>query len=103
MLEDLEKIALGELGLTPQEFGNYTIAEIEALIDGYMKRQERIEDLLICYITLPVYRGAFGKSAPSYNKLTEHRRKRKANHLPEIDDGILNLWDDIQKRCKYEE
>lgn len=103
MLEDLERIALGELNLTPQEFGNYTITEIEALLDGYMTRQERIEDLLICMVTLPIYRGAYGKKAPTFAKLTEHRRRNKAKRLPEVDNETLLLWEDIQKRCKADE
>lgn len=90
LLEDLEPIALGELGLTPEQFGSYTVMEIDALFDGYVKRQERLEDLFICYCALPTYRGAYGKKAPSYKRLTAHRVKRRK--VGEIDEDTQNFW-----------
>ena len=95
MLEELEPIALGELGLTPEQFGGYTIMEIDALMDGYIRRQERLEDLFIINCALPTYRGAYGKKAPSYKKLTAHRTKH--GKVGEIDEETQNYWRSILK------
>lgn len=89
-MEELEPIALGELGLTPEQFGSYTVMEIDALFDGYVRRQERLEDLFIINCALPTYRGAYGKKAPSYKKLTAHRIKSRK--IGEIDEDTQNYW-----------
>ena len=72
----LEVIALGELNLTPEQFGKYTVSEIDAMFDGYLRRYDALEDLMIINCALPTYRGAYGRKAPTYKKLTKHRRKR---------------------------
>ena len=95
MLEELEPIALGELGLTPERFGGYTIMEIDALVDGYVRRQERLEDLFIINCALPTYRGYMGKKAPNYKKLTAHRVKH--GKVGEIDEETQNYWRKILK------
>ena len=95
MLQELEPIALGELGLTPEQFGVYTITEIDAMFDGYVRRHERLEDLFIVYSALPTYRAAWGKKAPSYRKLTEHRAANKK--IGEIDEETQNYWRAILK------
>ena len=41
----LEPIALGELHLTIEQFGDYTIGQIDALVAGYMRRRDAMEDL----------------------------------------------------------
>lgn len=93
MLEDLEILALGELHLTPNDFGNLTIMELDCMLDGYRRRYERFEDLLIINCSLPVYRGHFGKKAPSYRRLTAHRRINKS--IPAIDDDEVKKWSEI--------
>ena len=95
MLEELEPIALGELGLTPEQFGGYTVGEIDAMVDGYIRRQERLEDLFIVNCALPIYRCYLGKKAPSYQKLTAHRTKR--GKVGEIDEETQNYWRKILK------
>lgn len=95
MLEELEPIALGELGLTPEQFGGYTIMEIDALMDGYIRRQERLEDLFIINCALPTYRCHYGRKAPSYKKLTAHRVKH--GKVGEIDEETQNYWRKILK------
>lgn len=94
-MEELEPIALGELCLTPEQFGNYTILELDAMFDGYVRRQERLEDLFIVNCALPTYRGAYGRKAPSYKKLTAHRTKHKK--VGEIDEDTQNQWRDFLK------
>jgi len=86
---------LGELDLSPEQFGRYTIMEIDALMDGYIRRQERLEDLFIINCALPTYRGAYGKKAPSYKKLTAHRIKH--GKVGEIDEETQNYWRGILK------
>lgn len=93
MLEDLEILALGELKLTPEQFGNYTIMEIEAMLDGWQRRYDKLEDLFIIFNALPVYRGAYGKKAPSYRKLTSHRRSTR--RVNDIDEAEIAKWRDI--------
>jgi hypothetical protein len=95
LLEELEPIALGELGLTPEEFGRYTVTEIDAMFDGYIRRHERLEDLFIVYSALPTYRAAWGKKAPTYKKLTEHRSAHRK--IGEIDEETQNFWRNILK------
>lgn len=84
---------MGELHLTPNDFGNLTIGEIECLIDGYKRRYERLEDLLIINCALPIYRGHFGKKAPSYRKLTAHRRVNRT--VAQIDEDEVKKWSQI--------
>jgi len=43
-LEALEPLALGELALTPEQFGNYTVKEIDAMFEGYIRRQKKQVD-----------------------------------------------------------
>ncbi len=69
--------------------------EIDAMFDGYIRRHERLEDLMIINCALPTYRGAYGKKAPSYKKLTAHRRKH--NKIGEIDEDTQNQWREILK------
>ena len=99
MLEDLELLALGELNLKPEDFGQYTIMELEAMLDGYQRRRERLEDLFILYCALPTYR-AHWKKAPTFQKLTEHRRHDK--RVPGIDEAKLDVWRSIQEVIKNE-
>ena len=71
----MQEIALGELNLSIDEFANATVGELTALVDGYKRRQEAMEDLFIIYGALPVYQMQLGKKAPTYKKLTAHRRR----------------------------
>jgi hypothetical protein len=95
LLEDLEILALGELNLTPEEFGAYTIGELEAMLDGWQRRRYQLEDLFIIYSALPTYQGAYGRKAPSYRKLTRHRRSTR--RVAEIDEEDLKEWREILK------
>lgn len=82
---------MGELHLTPEQFANYTVKEIDALFEGYLRRYERLEDLFIIDCALPAYRAAYGKKAPSYKKLTSHRKKRQGP-VEKIDDETETYW-----------
>lgn len=90
----MEPIALGELHLTPEQFGDYTVKEIDALFDGYVKRRERLEDLLIINCALPVYRSLLGDKAPSYQSLIKHR-KEQSNSVGTIDAEEAEFWREI--------
>lgn len=94
MIAELEPIALGELGLTPEQFGNSTVAEIDAMFDGYIRRREAVEDLFIIYCAMPTMRGPV-KKPPSYKKLTAHRQKHTT--AGEIDEETQNYWRKILK------
>jgi len=83
-------LALGELALTPEQFGNYTVKEIDAMFEGYIRRQERLEDLFIINCALPTYRGAYGRKAPSYKKLTRHRKKH--GRARKMDEERAAYW-----------
>ena len=93
----LEPIALGELHLTIEQFGDYTIGQIDALVAGYMRRRDAMEDLFICYSALPQYQMHM-KHAPSYKKLTAHRRNRNANRQMAAED--VQYWKNIIKEAK---
>lgn len=93
----LEPIALGELHLTVEQFGDYTIGQIDALVAGYLRRRDSLEDLMICYSALPVYQMHM-KHAPSYKKLTAHRRNRNANRQMAAED--VQYWKNIIKEAK---
>lgn len=94
LINELEKIALGELRLTPQQFGGLTIAELEALEDGYLRRYNRLEDLFIIYCALPIY-NVFYKKAPTYRELTAYRSKQRRGPLPPIDPELVKKWKPI--------
>lgn len=68
------------------------------MYDGYVRRQERLEDLFIIYCAMPAMRGPV-KKPPSYKKLTSHRRKRNTA-VGEIDEETQNYWRDILKSGK---
>lgn len=72
--------------------------EIDAMFEGYVRRQERLEDLFIINCALPTYRGAYGKKAPSYKRLTAHRAKHV--RVGEIDEGTQQYWREILKGGK---
>lgn len=84
---------MGELNLTPEQFGAYTVKEVDALYNGYVRRQERLEDLFIVNCALPTYRGAYGRKAPSYKRLTAHRTKH--NRIGDIDEDTQQYWRNI--------
>ena len=88
-------IALGELHLTPEQFGNYTVMEIDAMFDGYVRRYEQLEDLVILNCAMPTQKGPL-KRPPSYKKLTSHRKKRESA-AGEIDEETQKFWRKILK------
>ena len=94
----LEPIALGELHLTIEQFGDCTVGQIDALVAGYLRRRDSLEDLLICYSALPQYQMHM-KHAPSYKKLTAHRRNRNANRQMAAED--VQYWKNIIKEAKH--
>ena len=94
----LEPIALGELNLTVEQFGDCTIGQIDALVAGYLRRRDSLEDLMICYLALPQYQMHM-KHAPSYKKLTAHRRNRNANRQMAAED--VQYWKNIIKEAKH--
>ena len=94
----LEPIALGELHLTIEQFGDCTIGQIDALVAGYLRRRDSREDLMICYSALPQYQMHM-KHAPSYKKLTAHRRNRNANRQMAAED--VQYWKNIIKEAKH--
>ena len=65
------------------------------MFEGYARRQERLEDLFIINCALPTYRGAYGKKAPTYKKLTAHRTKR--DKVGDIDEDTQQYWREILK------
>lgn len=77
--------------MTPEQFAGCTVRELDALTDGYQRRYERLEDLFILYVALPVYRAAYGRKAPSYRKLTAHRR-RSQGYIGTIDPETAKKW-----------
>ncbi len=86
-------MALGELGLTIEQFGMYTVGQINALTRGYLRRRDAEEDLFIAYSALPTYQTQMGRKAPTYQKLTAHRRKRQhVGGLPAIPQDELEKW-----------
>lgn len=67
-----------------------TVAEIDAMFDGYLRRREQLEDLFIINCALPTYRGAYGRKAPTYKKLTAYRQNNQA--IGSIDDKTADYW-----------
>lgn len=67
-----------------------TVAEIDAMFDGYLRRREQLEDLFIINCALPTYRGAYGRKAPTYKKLTAYRQNNQITGS--IDDKTAEYW-----------
>ena len=67
-----------------------TVAEIDAMFDGYLRRREQIEDLFIINCALPTYRGAYGRKAPTYKKLTAYRQNNQITGS--IDTETADYW-----------
>lgn len=87
----MEPFALGELQLTPEQFAGCTMRELDALTNGYQRRHERLEDLFIINVALPIYRAAYGRKAPTYKKLTAHRN-RAPGYVGTIDPETAEKW-----------
>jgi hypothetical protein len=68
-------------------------------VAGYIRRHEILEDLFIINCALPVYRCNLGRKAPSYKKLTAHRRRSQAP-AGDIDEETAAYWRDILKGGK---
>ncbi|MBQ0066778.1 MAG: hypothetical protein KBS60_01130 [Phascolarctobacterium sp.] len=97
MLESYEPIALGELNLTIEQFGDYTMSQISALIKGLKRRQKYTEDLFVIFSALPVYKCFGGKNAPTYEELTAYRNGEKKQ-------SEMDFWRDVltqkgKKKC----
>lgn len=92
-------MALGELELTIEQFGEYTIGQINALMTGYMRRRDALEDLFIVYSALPTYQSQLGRKAPSYRRLTAHRRRRNSFNR-QLPDKEVQYWKQIIKEAK---
>nr|DAU18912.1 MAG TPA: hypothetical protein [Caudoviricetes sp.] len=67
-----------------------TVAEIDAMFDGYLRRREQLEDLFIINCALPTYRGAYGRKAPTYKKLTAYRQNNQITGS--IDTETADYW-----------
>lgn len=92
MIEELETIAFGELRLKPEEYGNMTVGEIDAMYDGYKRREYQLDDLLIFRVALPVYQSMMGsKDAPTYEQLTAYRRKQPVK-AKSMDPALAEKW-----------
>ncbi len=76
--------------MTPKQFGEMTVAEIDAMFDGYLRRREQLEDLFIINCALPTYRGAYGRKAPTYKKLTAYRQNNQT--IGSIDTETADYW-----------
>lgn len=86
-------MAYGELRLTPKEFGEMTMKEINALVGGYIRRRDAAEDLLILRCALPIYRSMLGAKAPTFDELTAYRKLR--DHLKTHDsqyESNVKYW-----------
>ena len=58
---------------------------------GYQRRHDILEDLFIIYIALPIYRAAYGRKAPTYKKLTGHR-KHTPGQIGDINPEEAAKW-----------
>ncbi len=84
--------------MRPSEFADSTAKELDALVYGYRRRYEIMEDLLILHVALPVYRGAWGRKAPTYKKLTAHRTQWRK--VGEIDAETAEYWRGVLESIK---
>lgn len=87
--------------MSVNEFGEATVREIEALTVGYQRRRDAMEDMFIIYSALPTYQSAYGKKAPTYQKMTEHRRHNKS--ISGIDDKTVEYWEKILEEARNAE
>jgi hypothetical protein len=98
LIDGLAPLALGELAMTPMAFGNATIAEIMAMLDGYERRREQLEDLFILFSAIPI-RQAFSSKHKSgkalYEEMTRYRRRKQSGGLPPIDPTLVAKWKDV--------
>lgn len=88
----MQEIALGELSMTVESFGSATIGEITALVEGYKRRREAQEDLLILWSALPVYQTQC-KKPPTYKQLTAHRTR--SHNIAGIDEETQKYWREV--------
>lgn len=98
LIDGLEPLALGELAMTPMAFGNATIAEIMAMLDGYERRREQLEDLFILFSAIPIRQALSSKPKSGkalYEEMTRYRRRSQYGGLPPIDPALVAKWKDI--------
>lgn len=99
MLEELEPIALGELRLTIVQFGECTVGQINALTRAYIRRRDALEDMFIVYSALPTYQTQL-KKPPTYEKLTAHRRTRKAVMQNKMSPDEISFWHSVLEEAQ---
>ncbi len=75
-----------------------TINQIDALVNGYIRRRDALEDMFICYCALPVYQTKLRKKAPSYKDLTAHRRTRDTAKVIPAEE--IEYWKQIIKEAE---
>lgn len=80
--------------------------EFDALANGYLRRRDAYEDMLILRCTLPVYRSMLGDKAPTYDELTAYRKlrdKRPKEHDSKYEANV-KFWskklDEIERTDK---
>ena len=69
------------------------MAELETLINGYIRRYQHLEDLFIINCALPAYRAAYGNKAPSNKQLTAQRKMpQRATPPAQMDEETEAYW-----------
>lgn len=76
-MEELLPLCYGELNLKPWEIERLCVADIEAMLDGWQRRYDKLEDLFIGWIAYPMTVCVSGKNkAPKLESFYKHRLKR---------------------------
>ncbi|EHO63545.1 hypothetical protein HMPREF9453_00562 [Dialister succinatiphilus YIT 11850] len=102
----IEPVAYGELKLTPSTLGELTMKEFNALVNGYVRRRDSFENLLILRCALPVYSSMLGEKAPTFDDLTAYRKlrdKRPEKHDSRYESDV-KYWskklDELERKDK---
>lgn len=84
----------GELNLKPWEVERLCLADIFLMLDGWQRRYDHLEDIVISWITYPNVCMASGKKKrPELKSFFAHRKKR--NSSKEQSEIVQDLFEEF--------
>jgi len=102
LLDELLPWCYGELNLKPWEVERLCLADIFLMLDGWQRRYDHLEDIVISWITYPNVCIASGKKKrPELKSFFAHRKKR--NSSKEQSEIAQDLFEEFGYELEYSE
>lgn len=92
-MESVLPLCYGELSLKPWEIERLCPGEVMAMLDGWQRRYDRLEDLFINWITYPTLCVHDLKRRPELKDLYRHRKRR--DEEKQKDEIVESIYQDF--------